>query len=52
MDYKGFTISRCDDNGIIREVNGVKKATEGLFFRCMLMRIWRLKLIISVELSE
>ena len=33
MDYKGFTISRCDDNGIIREVNGVKKATEGLFFQ-------------------
>lgn len=33
MKYKGLYISQCDDKGILREVDGVEKECEGLYFQ-------------------
>ncbi len=32
MKYKGLYISQCDDKGVLREVDGVEKECEGLYF--------------------
>lgn len=33
MKYKGLFISQCEDNGVLREVDGVEKQCEGLYFQ-------------------
>lgn len=32
MKYKGLFISQCDDKGVLREVDGIEKECEGLYF--------------------
>ena len=32
MKYKGLYISQCDDKGVLREVDGVEKEYEGIYF--------------------
>lgn len=32
MKYKGLYISQCDDKGVLREVDGIEKECEGLYF--------------------
>lgn len=33
MKYKGLFISECDDKGVLREVDGVEKACDGIYFQ-------------------
>lgn len=33
MKYKGLFISQCEDNGVLREVDGVEKQCEGIYFQ-------------------
>ena len=33
MKYKGLFISQCDDSDILREVDGIKKQCEGIYFQ-------------------
>ena len=49
MKYKGLFISQCDDNGVLREVDGIEKECEGLYFMVMQTKITLTK---SVILSE
>lgn len=33
MKYKGLFISQCDDKGVLREVDGIEKQCEGIYFQ-------------------